>query len=80
MNDFQRYINFIFQPEDIAEMRLINKRTGHISQEWHFAKELPTHLDEWQRFNERGYNIYIGVNPRKEFNETAAVSGSSSAR
>jgi hypothetical protein len=67
MSDITKYIDTIFEPDDIVEMRLLLKDRSPI-QQWHFAKDLSKQIDQWQRLNEQGYNIYIGVNPRKAFN------------
>ena len=67
MNDTLRYINTKFEPDDIVEMRFICKGKSAIKQ-WHYAKDLSKHLDQWRRFNEQGYNVYIGPNPRRQFN------------
>ena len=67
MSDIIRYIDTIFEPDDIVEMRLLLKDRPPI-QQWHFAKDLSKQIDQWQRLNEQGYNVYIGVNPRKAFN------------
>ena len=69
MSDITKYINTIFQSEDIVELRFICKSRSTIKQ-WHYAEDLQKHLAEWRLFNDRGYNIYIGVNPRKEFNKS----------
>jgi hypothetical protein len=67
MSDIIRYIDTIFEPDDIVEMRLLLKDRPTI-QQWHFAKDLSKQFDQWQQLNEQGYNVYIGVNPRKAFN------------
>ena len=69
MSDAIKYINAVFQPDDIVEMRLIGKDRPPIKQ-WHYARDLSKQLNEWRRLNEQGYNIYIGVNPRKAFGKS----------
>ncbi len=69
MSDLGQYINFIFRPEDIAELRLISKDKRPI-QLWHKAKELSQLEKYLQQQNVAGYNIYVGVNPRKELNKS----------
>lgn len=64
---FQRYINFVFDSEDIVELRLIAKGKTTVRL-WRQAKELSKLEPYLQQQNAAGYNIYIGVNPRKEFN------------
>lgn len=69
MSDSIKYINAVFQPDDIVEMRLLAKGRQPI-QQWHYAKDLSKQFDQWQQLNEQGYNVYIGVNPRKQFNRS----------
>ncbi len=68
MTDYQRYIDFIFQPDDLVELRLIgdNKPVKKI---WRRAGEKLDVL--YLRLqNALGYNIYIGVNPRRATNHS----------
>ena len=68
MNDTKRFIDLVFEPDDIVELRFIKSKS--IKRQWHYARDLPKYFDQWQHLNNRGYNIFIGINPRKQFNES----------
>ena len=61
--DLETYCQAVFEPEDIVELRLLGK--GSPVKPWVIGSELPAMHVELQRYNQGGYNIYAGVNPRK---------------
>ncbi len=61
----QTYSQMLFEPDDIVELRLIKAGAKPI-QRWITAKELPEQAAMLSRFNQNGYNIYAGPNPRRE--------------
>jgi hypothetical protein len=73
MLDAQKFIDAIYKPDDIVGLRLIRGKKEAPIEQWHCAKDLPKHFDQWQAYNEDGYNIYIGVNPRTEFQKSGDV-------
>ena len=72
MNDTERFIDMVFEPDDIVEMRFYGDGKS-IKKEWHYAKDLSQHFNSWHRLNRRGYHVSIGINPRKEFNVSGDV-------
>ena len=72
MNDLQKYIDLVYEADDIVEIRYIWPKDvlggGHPSSIWHLAKDLPQHAEEMSTMNNYGWGVYCGVNPRKDFN------------
>jgi hypothetical protein len=72
MSDLQKYINTVCEPLDIIEVRFIWPKDvpggGKPHSIWHYAKDLPGHTAEMAAMNKRGWGVYVGVNPRKDFN------------
>jgi len=66
---FQQHIDYVFEPNDIVELRLIGKDKP-VKKLWQCAKDLAELEAVLQKYNAEGFNIYIGVNPRKEFNKS----------
>ena len=64
MSDFPCYIDTVFDPNDIVELRLLGKGLPPVKR-WHTAHELPGQQTDLLRLNARGYNVYVGPNPRK---------------
>jgi len=65
MNDLEIYAKTIFEPDDIIELRYIKKGKPPIVQKnWMLAAELPDAAEELMSINNRGFDIYIGPNPR----------------
>jgi len=67
MTDYQQYIDFIFQPDDLVELRLIGNNKP-VKQRWLRASELAELTLYLKLQNTLGYNVYVGVNPRKKIN------------
>ncbi len=63
-SDLCRYSEAVFESSDVVELRLLSKGKPPIKL-WALADELPAMQEELQRYNRQGYNIYVGVNPRK---------------
>ena len=63
VSDLHYYCNIVFEAEDIVELRLLGK--GSPIKLWRPADELPAIYEELLRYNQRGYNIYAGANPRQ---------------
>ena len=59
------FIGAIFEPTDLIELRLIRNSPKHAYRNWRIASEIPTNVDGLRKLNERGYNIYFGINPRR---------------
>jgi hypothetical protein len=58
-----QYVVSVYEPEDVVEIRIL--RGGDARKHWCAAKELPSLADQLGKANGDGWNIYIGVNPRK---------------
>jgi hypothetical protein len=65
MTDIQTIITCLFEPDDIVELRCIRGKEDVIKR-WVCAKELPSMTEKLTAWNQQGYNIYYGVNPRRE--------------
>lgn len=63
----QIYSQMLFEPDDIMELRLIRKRDEKIVKRWVKAGELPEKAEMLEKHNQNGFDIYAGVNPRKDF-------------
>lgn len=61
----REYIGVLFELDDIVEVQLIHKPTGEVSQHWHAASDIVKYVGDIQQYNDRGFDVYIGVNPRK---------------
>lgn len=62
----QIYCQQIYEPDDIVELRLIGEKGKKPVQRWLIAKELPEQTENLKLYNQQGYNIYAGPNPRRE--------------
>ncbi|HBR18735.1 MAG: hypothetical protein A2Y13_12425 [Planctomycetes bacterium GWC2_45_44] len=71
MSDLQKYINTVFEPDDIVEVRFIWPKDmpgGSAPHSiWHLAKDLPQQMQKMTALNQRGWGVFAGVNPRKDF-------------
>ena len=71
MTDLQKYINAVFEPDDIVEVRFIWPKDmpwGSAPHSiWSRAKDLLQHAANMTSLNEQGWGVYAGVNPRKDF-------------
>jgi hypothetical protein len=69
VNDLQKYIDTIFEPLDIVEVRFIWPKDvpdgGNVHSIWFDAKDLPQHIAIMTNKNKHGWGVYVGVNPRK---------------
>lgn len=61
--DLRRYCETVFEPGDVIELRLLGK--GAPVKLWTLAEKLPSMCTELERYNQQGYNVYAGANPRK---------------
>jgi len=69
VSDYRSYVETIFMPTDIVEFRLI--REGHKpKQHWAYAQDCPPFESGLHERNQQSWNIYIGVNPRIEFDKS----------
>lgn len=61
----REFVGAIYEPTDLVELRLIcnSPKTAH--RKWRIASEISTNVDGMRKLNERGYNIYFGINPRR---------------
>ncbi len=66
MNNIKVWTEAIFEPDDIVELRLLKKTTGKpiVKKQWLPAKDLPGKYQQLRAFNEQGFDIYAGPNPR----------------
>lgn len=55
-----QYVNCVFEPSDIVEVRLLPKGTST----WYPARELAAQAAVLGRHNSAGKNVYVGANPR----------------
>jgi hypothetical protein len=63
------FIAAIFDPDDNVEFRCINK-VGHVRSFWSMADEVGPLMSELGELNQRKFNIYLGVNPRRELEKS----------
>ena len=63
-NDLLTISRYLFEPKDIVEFRCIRGRD--VVKRWTTADEMTKLANELTVLNSNGYNIYYGVNPRKE--------------
>ncbi|HML73585.1 MAG TPA: DNA-primase RepB domain-containing protein [Anaerohalosphaeraceae bacterium] len=70
MSDLQIITDTLFEPDDIVEIRCLRKldKGNDTEHYWASAKDLSSLADELAELNRQGFNIYYGVNPRKDFN------------
>lgn len=61
----RKFVDAIFDPTDIVELRLIRSSPKDAKQKWRIASEIPTNVSGLRKLNEQGYNIYFGINPRR---------------
>ena len=75
MNDLQIISRVLFEPSDIIEIRCIKgQRPNSVSRSlWCTAAELPSKGEQLDRLNKQGWNLYFGVNPRKQSGGTKSV-------
>ncbi len=66
-----KFLEAIFEPEDLAEVRLLPSRRSLFRQ----VRELDAVAAELEDANARGENIYIGANPRRRPGGTSADVG-----
>jgi len=59
----QSYATTIFEPGDVVEIRAVRKQQAR--KRWCRARDLTRLIPDLERLNEQGFNIYVGVNPRK---------------
>jgi len=64
--DYASYTQTVFQPLDIVEFRLIKE--GQVRKHWRDAQDCLPFEARLHKWNQQGWNIFIGVNPRVEFN------------
>lgn len=71
-NSLKDYIDIVYEPDDIVEVRFIWPKDkpggGPPKSAWAYAKDLPTKLEKMKELNKKGWGVYAGVNPRKDFN------------
>jgi len=67
-NDLLTISRYLFEPKDIVEFRCIRDRD--VVKRWTTAVEMIQLANELTALNSNGYNIYYGVNPRKEFGKS----------
>lgn len=67
---FNAYLNTMFNPDDLVEVRGIRNRADGTSRlerrQWCLASELPEQFTSLADLNRKGINVYVGVNPRSE--------------
>ena len=69
------YIDALFAPDDIVEIRALDRRSGRRPvQYWKPASTFTDLLPEAQRLNDNGYDIFVGVNPRPRSGATGDAS------
>ena len=66
MNDTQTFIDVLFEPDDIVEFRPI-KSNAPIKPIWAYAGQVNGEVNKLDSLNKKGFNIYIGANPRCGF-------------
>ena len=65
IKDLEIFVSAIYGPDDIVELRLLAKGQKSV-QKWMNACELLQYYPVLTDYNQKGYNIYAGVNPRKK--------------
>jgi hypothetical protein len=65
-HDVSRYIECVFDLDDMVEVRSIRNRNEkpEVKQGWHKATSLLECVPRFVDFNADGWNIYVGANPR----------------
>lgn len=63
VDDIRNYILCVFDHDDLVELRCIHGE--FVEHDWIRARELGLHVERLRNLNSKGFNIYIGVNPRK---------------
>lgn len=61
----REFVDAIFEPNDIVELRLIRTSPKNTRQNWRTASEIPNNVTGLRKLNEQGFNIYFGINPRR---------------
>ena len=70
-NHLQTYIDIVYEPDDVVEIRYIWPKgvpggsTPHSI--WHYAKDLLLQAEKMTAMNQKGWGVYCGVNPRRDF-------------
>lgn len=64
-HDLLRQSEVLWAPREIVEVRLLRNGKGY--SRWTLASDLPTLVDALTAENEAGWNIYAGLNARKQF-------------
>ena len=64
-NQLDQFQSLLFEPDDIVGVRCFGG--GPVVEKWIRAQKLSNLADDLQALNKRGYNIFAGVNPRKDF-------------
>jgi hypothetical protein len=61
-----RYMECVVEPDDIVEVRCIRTSGGktEANRGWHLASSLALRVGPLAESNERGWNVYVGANPR----------------
>jgi len=75
MSDSIKYFNALFEPDDIVEMRAIKKGDDDrsiVKNIWCLSKDFTQHTDQCQKYNDDGFGIYIGGNPRNKMRGSKA--------
>lgn len=66
----KQFLETLFEPDDIIELRLINTKTNEVEGRWWSLKEVINSFEYLKiRNKEKQLNIYFGVNPRIKKNE-----------
>jgi len=68
----QSVVQCLFADEDVVEWRAIG--SGPVQRGWALARDLPALSDRFTDLNGRGYNIYLGINPRCRHGQTGDAS------
>lgn len=63
-DQLRAFIDAIFEPTDLVELRAIHK-THKAKQKWLAARDLSSLVARLGQLNGTGFDIYIGANPRK---------------
>jgi len=60
----KQVVDSIFFPDDVVEVRRVNRVTHKADSTWHKAGDLPELVEMFSTCNAKGWDIYIGANPR----------------
>jgi hypothetical protein len=67
-SDYDRFVGTVFDPSDIVEFRLI--KGDFVKKHWAIAGDCHPYESRFRDMNDRGWNVYAGVNPRIELNKS----------